>query len=208
MVILLGAVVVSPSLIEMNICQVISSIGDGVCDVWVLFFHSLVPLSLQCKLNHVKVPGTWNIHEINKNHFCYWTNKGRNLLWIELCYLSMLWSVVYFDQLWSKYFFAVFRYFVFFSIHFILFCRKEDKRCFNSRLTLHWLIVHNWLRAVFQIEDLDPYLQTQGGQTRHARGPVQLPRLWHIFSLCVYSSCSAYPPTEHSSLVPKWQVVI
>ena len=30
--------------------------------------------------------------------------------------------------------------------------------------------------AVFQIKDPDHYLQTHGGQTRHARGPVQLPR--------------------------------
>ena len=37
------------------------------------------------------------------------------------------------------------------------------------------LILHDWLRTVFQIEDPDPYLLTHGGQTRHARGPVQLP---------------------------------
>ena len=53
----------------------------------------------------------------------------------------------------------------------------SQKHIFNSRLTLNWLLVHNWLRAVFQIEDPDPYLQTHRGQTRHARGPVQLPRL-------------------------------
>ena len=40
-------------------------------------------------------------------------------------------------------------------------------------LNLNSLVVHDWLRAVFQIEDPDPYLLSHGGQTRHDIGPVQ-----------------------------------
>ena len=34
------------------------------------------------------------------------------------------------------------------------------------------MVVHNWSETEFWIEDPDPYPITNGGQTRHARGPV------------------------------------
>ena len=57
------------------------------------------------------------------------------------------------------------------------------KYTFNSCLSLHWLVVHEWLRAVFQTKHPDPYLLTHKGQTRRARGPVHSTRLWHICHL-------------------------
>ena len=45
-----------------------------------------------------------------------------------------------------------------------------------------WLVVHGWLRTVFQIEDPDPYPLSKGGQNRHARGPVQT-HIRYIYSL-------------------------
>ena len=34
------------------------------------------------------------------------------------------------------------------------------------------MVVHDWSKTEFQIEDPDPYPITNGGLTRHARGPV------------------------------------
>ena len=48
---------------------------------------------------------------------------------------------------------------------FIIQFRTTEYNIFNSRLTLYWLVVHDWLWAAFQIVDPDPYLQTHGGQT-------------------------------------------
>ena len=34
------------------------------------------------------------------------------------------------------------------------------------------MVLHDWSKTAFQNEDPDPYPTTNGGQTRHARGPV------------------------------------
>ena len=34
------------------------------------------------------------------------------------------------------------------------------------------MVVQDWKRTVYQIEDPDPYPLTNGGHARHARGPV------------------------------------
>ena len=34
------------------------------------------------------------------------------------------------------------------------------------------MVVHDWSKKAFKIEDPDPYPLTNGGQTRNARGPV------------------------------------
>ena len=43
------------------------------------------------------------------------------------------------------------------------------------------MVVHDWSKTAFQIKDPDPYPITNGGQTRHDRGPVY-PQIRYIYA--------------------------